>query len=131
MQPTGFRTDLFRHRGGESDDVVLYLRLDFLNALHVDISVGADGPGGRMGHDPGLGQRLRGGDFHFEPHAVFVFLTPDPAHGRSGITSDQPKPPVGISTSDGYQSTAAGAAFPKKSRTTPHSTSQRRRGNAL
>jgi hypothetical protein len=93
VQPAGFRADLFRHRGGEGDDVVLHLSLDLLNAGDVDISVGADGPGGGMGHDAGLGQGLGGGGFDFEPHAVLVFLTPDPAHGRAGVTSDQPKPP--------------------------------------
>ena len=58
VQPTRFRTDLFRHRGGEGDDIVLYLSLDLLDAFDVDISVGADGPGGGMGHDAGLGQRI-------------------------------------------------------------------------
>ena len=93
VQPTGFRADLFRHGGGEGDDVVLDLGLDLLNAGDVDISVGANGPRGRVGHDAGLGQDLGGGGFDLQPHAVLVFFTPDPAHGRAGVTSDQPKPP--------------------------------------
>ncbi len=44
-------------------------------------------------YDAGLGQHVGGRGFDLQPHAVFVFLTPDPAHGRTGVTSDQPKPP--------------------------------------
>ncbi len=72
---------------------MLDLGLDLLDAVDVEVSAGADGLGGRVGDDAGFGQDLGGGGFDLQPHAVFVFVTPDAAHRRAGVTSDQPKPP--------------------------------------
>ena len=94
MQPTRFRADFFCHSGGEGDHVVLDLRLDFLNAGHVHLSAGANGQRRRAGHDAGFSQDLGSGGFDFQPHTVFVFFTPDPAHRRAGVTIDQPEPPI-------------------------------------
>ena len=93
VQPTGFRSDLLRHGSGERNDVVLDLGLDLLNSGDVDVSAGADGLRGRVRYDSGVCQDFGGRGFHLQPHAIFIFLTPDPAHGRPGITSNQPKPP--------------------------------------
>jgi hypothetical protein len=47
-----------------------------------------------VGYDSGFSQNLGSSGFDLQPDGVFVFLTPDPAHGRAGVTIDQPKPPT-------------------------------------
>ena len=41
------------------------------------------------GHDAGFGQGFGGGEFHLQPGAELVFVTPDVSHLRAGITCDQ------------------------------------------
>ena len=89
MQPARLRADLFGDRRGEGDDVVLHLGFDLVDARHVEAALFADGLGGRLRNDAGLGQRFGGGDFHLQPGAELVFVTPDAAHLGAGITSDQ------------------------------------------
>ncbi len=89
VQPARLGADLFRHRGSEGDHVVLYVSFNLVDALQFEIAALGDGLGSLLGDDSGLGEREAGGDFHLKPAAEFIFITPDAAHFRAGITRDQ------------------------------------------
>ena len=89
MQPARFRTHLFGDCGGKGNDVVLNFSFDLIDTRQVEAALFADGLGCRLRNDSGLGQGLRGGDFHLQPGAELVFVTPDVPHVGTGITSNQ------------------------------------------
>ena len=70
----------FGHRGGEGDDVVLDVALDFVDALDVEAGVGAQEARGLVGDHAEFGEGLAGGELDFEPLLELVLVAPDPAH---------------------------------------------------
>ena len=86
-----FRSDDFRKMRKESDDVVLGLALDFLDARGVELGVLALGPDFRrrvLGNDPELGHGVGGMRLDLEPDAKTCLWRPDRRHFRSGVTRD-------------------------------------------
>ncbi len=76
----------FGNGGGEGDDVVLHLALNFQDAMHVEAGVGAEEAGGVAGHHTKVGQRFGGGQFHFQPLLKLVLFAPDVAHGGPRVS---------------------------------------------
>ncbi len=90
MQPARLGADLLGHRRGEGDDVVLHLRFDLVDTR--DLERGTflfDGARGGLRNNAGFGERLAGGNLNLQPAAEFIFVTPNRAHLRACITSDQ------------------------------------------
>src|SRR5512133_975840 len=48
VEPSRLRPDLFRHCRCKSDDVVLYLGLDLIDAVEIEIALGPNGLGSRL-----------------------------------------------------------------------------------
>ena len=88
VEPAGFGADVLGNGGGEGDDVVLDCGFDLVDALDGEGGLVADGVGGFAGDDAGVGEGLRGGDFHLEPAAVLVFVGPDARHLGAGVAGD-------------------------------------------
>src|SRR5580765_1687326 len=82
------RADDFGDGGGECDNIVFDLSLDFKYAVHIEAGAQADRLGCFFRHDAGLGQGLGGGDFDREPGTETVFVTPDAAHLGPGVAWD-------------------------------------------
>ncbi len=74
------------HGGGERDDVVLDLALDFQNAIDVEGGVLAQRPRGLLRHFAELGESFSGGQLDLEPGLELIGIAPDPAHFRARIT---------------------------------------------
>src|SRR5262249_9384450 len=89
VQPPRLRANLFRNRGGKGDYVVLYFAFDFTNALDVEVAKLSNRLSGLLRNQAGFRQRETGGGFHLEPTAELVFVAPDAAHFRAGVTRDQ------------------------------------------
>ena len=84
----GRRVDLLGDGGGEGDDVVANLGLDFVDAGDGEVAAGGDGVGGGLGDEAESGEGLRGGGLDGEPRAELVLVGPDAAHGRTCVTGD-------------------------------------------
>src|ERR1700685_4166035 len=80
------RADDLRHCGGKGDHVMPYLGRNLVNALHAEVSTLADGPGRILGHNASLSQRFSRRHFDGKPGAKSVFVVPNAAHFRAGIT---------------------------------------------
>ena len=96
VQPAGLGVESLSFKGlgdscGESDHVVLHLRLDLLNARDCEGSLGRNSVGGGSGNHAVLSQHGAGRRLHLEPAAVFILFSPDAAHCRAGIAVDQGK----------------------------------------
>src|SRR5579859_6510653 len=76
------------HVGGEGDNVVLDLLLDFKNSLNFKFPLAADGARRAARNQPGLRLRFRRGDLDIQPLAEFIFVSPDAAHFRARVTCD-------------------------------------------
>ena len=82
------RGQAFGNRGGERDDVVLDLALDFMDALQIEAGMFAKQARRLWRHVVRFGQRFGGGQLHFQPLAIFVLLAPDARHLRAGVACD-------------------------------------------
>ncbi len=82
------RVDLLGDGGGEGDDVVADLVLDFVDASDGEVAAGGDGVGGSLGDEAETGEGLGCGGLDREPAAELVFVGPDAAHGRTCVTGD-------------------------------------------
>src|SRR5579859_4982224 len=88
MQIARLAAHMRGHVGGEGDDVMLDLLLDFKNPINFKFSLAADGARGAARNQPGLRLHLRRGDLNIQPLAEFVFVSPDAAHFRACVTCD-------------------------------------------
>ena len=91
MQPArGFGIgDRFLHGDGERDHVVTNFGFDFVDARDVHARAFAQLRGGFARNDAGFGERFGGGELDFQPLLESVFLAPDAAHFRAGVSCDQ------------------------------------------
>src|SRR5579859_6995415 len=76
------------HVGGEGDNVVLDLLLDFKNSLNFKFPLAADGARRAARNQPGLRLRFRRGDLDIQPLAEFVFVSPEAAHSGARVRCD-------------------------------------------
>ena len=67
---------------------MLDLSLHLLDALQVKIAALSNGIGRVLRHNPCFSQGEAGRDLHLQPAAVFIFISPDAAHFRAGITGN-------------------------------------------
>src|SRR5512132_908462 len=92
MHKARFRSDDFRKMRQESDDVVLYLGLDLINASDVELCGFACFPdffGRLLRNDAKLGHGVGGVRLDLEPDAEFRFRRPDGDHFRPGVARDR------------------------------------------
>ena len=89
MKPARIGPDDLGHGGSEGNHIVAHFGFDLVDALHAEIGTLANGLGRRLGNHACLGQSFGGGDFHGQPGAEAIFITPDAAHFRAGIARDQ------------------------------------------
>src|SRR5277367_3968516 len=85
VEPAGVRTYDFGDGGGEGDDVVFDLRLDFKNAFDIERRALADRFGSIFWHNTRGGECFGGGNFDSEPGAEAIFVAPDTSHFGPGI----------------------------------------------
>ena len=78
--------DGFGHRAQKRDDLMLDLGFDLANALDVEARFFANARDRRFGNFAELRQTLGSEDFDFEPFLKTIFLGPDTAHLRPGVT---------------------------------------------
>src|SRR5215831_15459053 len=89
MQPPRLPSDLLRDSRGKGNYVMLDLGLDLPDPFYLECAAFSNRLRRRLRHDSGFSQSFAGGCFHCQPHAEFIFITPDPAHFRPGIARDQ------------------------------------------
>ena len=81
--------DGFADSHGESDDVMLHARFEFVDTRDVNFGVGANFGGGFFGDFASFRERFRGGQLNFEPLGEFVGVAPDGAHLFAGVAWNQ------------------------------------------
>jgi len=73
---------------------VPYFGLDFVDARNVNLAALPDRLRRLCRNYSILGQRLARSGLDFQPHTIFIFITPDLAHLRPCITCDQCRNPL-------------------------------------
>ena len=94
VEVAGFGAGLLGDRQSEGDEVVANFALDFRHALRRRwLGGGAQLLRGFFGDLPAFGQGVGGGQLNFQPLGQLVFVGPDAAHGRSGVTRNHAATP--------------------------------------
>ena len=88
MEPPCRRADMFGHRGGKRNHVVLGDLLDFLDAGHVESAALPDVARRVRRDNPGAGHGFGGGRFDLQPSLVLPLVAPDATHFRARVPSN-------------------------------------------
>ena len=91
-----FIADVLADAGQKRDDVVIDFRVDFVNAIHVEIRFFANDLDGFFRNAAELGIRFAGGDFHIQHRLPFVSFIPDFFHFRAGVSRYHLQSPFGF-----------------------------------
>ena len=89
MEPTSRRTGCFSDSGGEGEDIVSGVGLNFMDPLDGETGALTEFCSGFYGHDAGSGKGIGCGELDLEPVAVLTFFGPDDGHLWTGVTVDQ------------------------------------------
>src|SRR5437868_2017663 len=100
MQPPGLGTNLLGDSSGEGNYIVLYLSLNLPDSFDLECAPLADRLRRRPWHDSRFGQGVGCSQLNCQPHAKFVFVTPDPVHFGPGIACDHSVLLTGGSSTD-------------------------------
>src|SRR5205814_451653 len=92
VKPPGLGTNDLGHGCGKSDDVVAHLSLNLVDPSKVEIGALTNGFGCVFRYHSSLGESLGSGEFHRQPGAKTVLITPDASHLRAGIAWNQDDP---------------------------------------
>ncbi len=89
MEPARLRAYNFRDCRRKGNYVVANFGFNFVNALHVEVGPLMDGFRRVFRHHACFGQSFGGRNFHHEPGAKTVLVTPDSAHLRARVSWNQ------------------------------------------
>ena len=90
VQPPRRWTDLFGHRRGERNDVVLCGLFDLFDAGDVEAAAFADVAGGLGGNNPGGRHGFGSGRFDQQPGFIAALVAPDATHFRVRVACNHP-----------------------------------------
>ena len=80
--------DVFRHGGGEGEDVVAEVELQFVDTADGETGVGAQLRGGGRGDNTGGSQGFGCGEFDPQPAVEFCLVGPERGHSRAGVAGN-------------------------------------------
>lgn len=87
---------VFAHAGQEGDDVVIDLRVDLMDAVHIEIGLRLDDFHRFLRDAAQLGIRFARGDLHIEHGLPFISFIPDLFHHRTRISRYHTISPFGF-----------------------------------